>query len=357
VIWRPNRLQGIRRTVQLGVLAIMLAIPALSRYTNYLGARELDKNLERWDGTLQGEVLSGFDALLRFLPQGEKERVGRMVRNRDQVLGYAQSLRGGPWSVQIGPISMTDPLAGAESILASKQLVGVLLVSLVLPVMATVLLGRIFCSWVCPMNLLLEFTDKLRILLRFLEIKPHNVHFSRAIKYILLGVGLVMTVFMSVPILGYVYPPAIIGREAHDLVFGIFDRAENGHTGFWMGGLTWMSVIILGIVLFEVLVSRRWWCRYVCPGGAIYSLLGKARLVRVKRVANKCTLCGDCVVACPMGLIPMQDVMGTECDNCGLCMSSCGDDALGYTIWRKEEPIVPSFEMDEKDKKDVVQSA
>jgi len=40
-----------------------------------------------------------------------------------------------------------------------------------------------------------------------------------------------------------------------------------------------------------------------------------------------------------------------------LCMSSCGDDALGYTIWRKEEPIVPSFEMDEKDKKDVVQSA
>jgi NapH/MauN family ferredoxin-type protein len=357
VIWQPKGLQGIRRTVQFLVLAIMLAIPALSRYTNYLGARELDKNLARWDGTLQGEVLSGFDALLRFLPGGEKERVGRMVRNRGQVLNYAQSLRGGPWSIQVGPISMTDPLAGAESIMASKQFVSVLLISLLIPVIATILLGRIFCSWICPMNLLLEFTDKLRNLLRFLEIRPHNLHFSRWTKYTLLGLGLALSVIMSVPILGYVYPPAIIGREAHDLVFGIFDRVENGHSGFWMGGLTWMSLIVLGIALFEVTISRRWWCRYVCPGGALYSMLGKARLIRVKRVASHCTLCGDCVVVCPMGLVPMQDVMGVECDNCGLCVSSCNDDALGYSISQKDEPIVASFDTNEKGEKNVVQSA
>ena len=118
-----------------------------------------------------------------------------------------------------------------------------------------------------------------------------------------------------------------------------------------------MSLIILGIAIFEVTVSRRWWCRYVCPGGAIYSLLGWMRLVRVKRVANHCTQCGECVVACPMGLVPMQDLMGVECDNCGLCMSSCGDHALGYTLWRKEERVVPPFEIEEKDEKDLVQIA
>lgn len=357
MIWQPKGLQGIRRTVQFLVLAIMLGIPALSRYTNYLGARELDKNLERWDGTLQGEVLGGLDAVLRILPNGEKERVGRMVRNRTQVLEYAQSVRGGPWSVQLGPISMTDPLAGAESILASKQLVWVLLVSLVIPVIGTVLFGRIFCSWVCPMGLLLEFTDKLRSVLRFLELRPYNLHFSHWIKYILLGVGLALTVMMSVPILGYIYPPAIVGREAHDLVFGIFDRIEMGRSGFWAGGLTWMSLIILGIVLFEVTISRRWWCRYVCPGGALYSLLGKMRPVRVKRVEDQCTLCGDCVAVCPMGLVPMKDVMGVECDNCGLCVSSCNDEALGYSISHKDDPLVASVAKNKKDKNDVVQSA
>ncbi len=105
-----------------------------------------------------------------------------------------------------------------------------------------------------------------------------------------------------------------------------------------------MSLIVLGIVLLELTVSRRWWCRYVCPGGALYSLLGWARLVRVKRAASMCTDCGVCVVVCPMGLAPMQDVMGPECDSCGLCISNCGDDALDYTVWRGREVVVPPFE-------------
>jgi ferredoxin-type protein NapH len=357
MIWRPKKLQGIRRTVQFFVLAAMFAIPTLSRYTNYLAARELDKNLARWEGSIQGESLSFVDGVLRALPGGEKDRVGHMVRNRDQVMKYAQSLRGGPWSIQIGSISMTDPLAGAESILSSKHLVPVLLFSLLIPVIATVLLGRVFCSWICPMNILLEFTDKLRNVLRFLEIRPHNVHFSHAIKYVLLATGLGLSVVMSLPVLGYVYPPAIIGREVHDLAFGIFDRIETGHPGFWIGGLTWMSLIIMGIALFEVTVSRRWWCRYICPGGALYSLMGRARVIRVRRAADACTLCGDCVVACPMGLVPMHDLTGVECDNCGLCISSCNDDALGYALSRKDGPIGEALERGDSNGRNGVQSA
>ena len=95
----------------------------------------------------------------------------------------------------------------------------------------------------------------------------------------------------------------------------------------------------------------------MCPGGGLYSLLGKIRVTRVKRVADKCTLCGDCVVVCPMGLVPMQDVMGVECDNCGLCVSSCNDDALGYSISLKDEPFVSSVGTNKTDKEGVVQSA
>ena len=336
------KLQLARRTIQFAVLVLTLAIPAVARYTNYLAARELDRNLERWDATLQGEVMVALDHFFRFLPDGEKERNGEMVRNRTQVLGYAQQVRGAPWSAQFAALSLTDPLAGLESIIASKRLAGVLLVSLLIPVAATLLLGRVFCSWICPMGLLLEGADKLRRLLHFLRLKPRDIHCSRALKYILLGLGLVMTAFLALPVLGYIYPPAIISRELHDLVAGIFDRAEAGRFGFWAGGLTWMSLILLGIVLLELTISRRWWCRYICPGGALYSLLGWARPVRVKRSSASCIQCGTCAAVCPMGLVPMRDLIGHECDNCGLCISHCDPGALDYALGRRAENSSPS---------------
>lgn len=327
-----NKLQWTRRAVQIAVILLVLALPAVSRYANYLAARELDKNLVKWEGTLQGETLAAIDTVFRTFPNAEIDRVGKVVRDRKQVLLYAQDYRGGPWSMQLAGISMTDPLAGAESIIARKKVVKVLAVSLILPIVVTLILGRVFCSWICPVGFLLELTDKLRRPLRFLEIKPRNIPFARSTKFILLAVGLTMTAFLSVPVLAYVYPPAIFNREVHDFVFAIFDRAEIGQFGLSIAGLTWMSLLLLGIALFEILVSRRWWCRYLCPGGALYALLGVVRPIRVKLKLDQCTRCTDCVVACPMGLNPMENKMGIDCDNCGACISSCHDDALAYAI-------------------------
>ena len=90
-----HKLQLTRRGVQFFVLAFILAVPVAARYANYLSARELDKNLEKWDGSLQGESLAALDTLYRALPEGEKERAGRLRRNRDQVLAYAQEVQGG----------------------------------------------------------------------------------------------------------------------------------------------------------------------------------------------------------------------------------------------------------------------
>ena len=78
-----------------------------------------------------------------------------------------------------------------------------------------------------------------------------------------------------------------------------------------------MSLIIAGIAAFEIFVSRRWWCKYMCPGGGLYSLIGFVRPVRMKLVQENCTHCGDCVVACPVGLNPMMNRLGIECGNCG----------------------------------------
>lgn len=326
-----------RRTVQVLVVVFMLLVPVLARYQNYVAARELDRVLEKWSGTVAGTVLETVDDVMRALPGGERERAGHARRDRDQALAYAQVARGGPWSATVGPVSMTDPLAGAESVVASRTLPWVLGVSLLLPIAATLLLGRVFCSWICPMGFLLELTDRLRGVARFLEIRPRDLRPSRLTKYGVLVAGLLLTAVLSVPVLGYVYPPAIVGREAHDVVFAFFDRAEMGRFGPWAGGLSWMALLLIAIVAFEVFVSRRWWCRYVCPGGALYSLIGWARPVRVELDEDRCTQCAQCVAACPEGLNPMKNQMGLECDSCGECIASCGDDALGYGL---EGPLV-----------------
>ncbi len=325
-------LQALRRGVQWSVVIAILAVPAVARYQNYLAARELDHHIEDWHGTAPGYLLAAIDRAMRLLPGAEVERAGRVERNRTAVLSYAQGLRGSVWSAEVGPVSLTDPLAAAESVAASKRVPRVLLIGLAVPVLVTLLFGRVFCSWLCPVGLMLELTDKLRRVLRFLELPPKNVRMARATKYALLGAGIVLSAALSIPVLGYVYPPAILSRELHGVVFTVFDRAELGRQIHWSAGLTWMSLLLLGIVLFEMTISKRWWCRYVCPGGALYSLIGALRPVRVKLDQAACTDCALCTAACPMGLNPMKNQMGPECDNCGVCITACKEGALGYGL-------------------------
>ncbi|MEO2006935.1 MAG: 4Fe-4S binding protein, partial [Candidatus Poribacteria bacterium] len=76
----------------------------------------------------------------------------------------------------------------------------------------------------------------------------------------------------------------------------------------------------------------RWWCRYVCPGGAVYSGLAVARRLRIVKNHSKCDSCGDCVPICPYDLRPMTTALTADCDQCGQCVSVCAPGALKYTF-------------------------
>ncbi|MCP5115425.1 MAG: hypothetical protein GY953_31745, partial [bacterium] len=71
---------------------------------------------------------------------------------------------------------------------------------------------------------------------------------------------------------GYLYPPAMLGREAHNGITVFFDRAETGFLGFTAAGLTVASWLLLALVLAEIAFGARFWCRSLCPGGAVYNL-------------------------------------------------------------------------------------
>jgi ferredoxin-type protein NapH len=351
-------MQVSRRTVQIIVVALILITPILARYTNYLSARQLDKAIERMDGSLQAGILETTDSVIGNFTEPEI-RDDRPTRNRKAHLEAARQLKGTTWSFELFGVTLTDPLAACESALASGTVRWVLVAGILIPVILTVLLGRIFCSWICPVGFFLELTDKLRGVLRFLEIAPGKAHLARANKYLLLFVGLGAALMFGIPFLGYFYPPALLGREVHNGITVMFDRAEEGFLGFSAAGLTLASWFLLGIAVVEIGLGARMWCRSLCPGGAVYALLGRWRLVRVGRDSSKCTKCGECVMRCGMGLSPMTDAMGMECDNCAVCISHCPDNALGFHLpgWRPDDLdkiAIPSTDVPEFQKEEAL---
>lgn len=280
---------------------LVLSLSLLSLYAHYRAARALDDEqlMSGWRGAAFKQI---------------HPRVEALDRPQEFIDGWKGTL----WSMKLGRVDITDPLAAAEMTVTSKRLYSPIFLSILIPVVATVVLGKVFCSWVCPASVLFEISGKLRSLLRLAEINPGNLVFSRSNKYILLLVGLVLGGVVGLPFFALVYPPAVLSRLAHAWIFGT--------------GLTGLVLLIGSIAVFELFVSPRWWCRTMCPGGALYGLLGWPRLLRVKLDPNRCTGCGECVPVCEAGLHPVQESSGIECDNCGECIRHCPDRALCYAV-------------------------
>ena len=320
-----------RRAIQLLVLLLTIALPVVARYSHYLSARQLDNRIEKWQGHPQGELLALTDGVMRLgLPDGEGGVPTR--RPRKAILERTRNFYGSPWSITLFGVSMTDLLAGAESFFASWNFTAAFWTGLLLPLLLTLLLGRVFCGWICPAGFLFDMTAKVRGFVKFLEINPPALRIWRGNKYIILALGLLFTAVASLPLLNYLYPPAIVSREIHGAVLFFFDAAERGSVRFIVGGLSGASLFLLLLFLGELFVAPRFFCRSICPGGAIYSALGRYRIWRVRRKIDRCTLCTLCNVHCPRGLLPMTDHTGMECDNCGVCIDVCPDDAIGFAL-------------------------
>jgi ferredoxin-type protein NapH len=182
--------------------------------------------------------------------------------------------------------------------------------------------GRTFCSWMCPYHILAEWAEKVHnYLVNKKKIKEHNYHvglrFVFMVGFILLAVLTANLVFENLNVVGIISKSMIYGPSLL---------------------LLW----VLAIILFEVFVSKRFWCRYVCPIGATYSLVGKLSPVAIKFELDKCGYCLECHKVC---LVPhelwfvrrgaaTQEVhfVGSDCTRCGLCVDVCPGKALTYSV-------------------------
>jgi len=234
------------------------------------------------------------------------------------------AIKGTTWSGSFFGFKLSDPLAAVGQMAASLDIYWPFVVTALIPVVLTLVFGRFFCGWICPATLLYELNTNVAIWLSKAGLPTGKLHLDRRIKYGVLALGLVFSAMAGSVLVANIYPPAIIGRE---LYYGIA-----------LGGFSAGAVFFVATLLFDILVARRGFCRYLCPGGALYSLLGRYRLFRIKRKVEACNDCAKCNAVCEFALDPMKDNFGQECNNCSACIAICPTDALTFTANIRDIP-------------------
>lgn len=218
-----------------------------------------------------------------------------------------------------GTIKLSDPLAALQIFLAGGGLAfDIFLGCLLVLVIYGVFLGRAYCAFVCPINIITDLANYLRTKLGF-GATQHKISISRISRFIILATSLILSAIFGVAAFELVSPISMLHRG---LVFGI---------GFGI-------FAILAVFLFDLFVLKNGFCGHICPLGALYSIVGKFALLRVSHTLNNCTKCMRCVKICPEPEVLKQ--IGKEngafksmlCLRCGRCIEACNDNALNFSI-------------------------
>lgn len=224
------------------------------------------------------------------------------------------------YSYTLDFLPLTDPYVLLQSLLTGHVPERLAIVGALIVVVLYLLVGgRVYCSWVCPVNLV---TDAAAWLRGRLGIKG-GAHLSRQARYWVLGMTLVLALASGSIAWELVNPVSMLHRG---LIFGF--------------GATWM--VILAVFLFDVFVMNRGWCGHLCPVGAFYSILGRWSPLRVTALRrDKCNDCMDCFAVCPehhvikpalkcaaQGFGPV--ILSPNCTNCGRCIDVCSEDVFEF---------------------------
>jgi len=271
-------------------------------------------------------------------PPRSRVRVPRWLRRRRWLLArrlvqgaVLAAFASGPWwgvpvaegtlaaSRWFDSVSLMDPLVALQSVLAGHILAGAGLAGAALvAVVYAVLAGRLYCGWVCPINLVTDAAEATR---RRLGLGGFALlRADRRLRHGVLVSALVASAASGAVVWEALNP---ITYSMRALVFGA-----------WTGGL----VAVSAVFLFDLVVLRHGWCGHLCPVGAFYGWLGRFGRLRVQAVrADACTRCGDCYAICPEPhvIVPVLRagasaiaITDGDCLRCGRCVDHCDENVF-----------------------------
>lgn len=183
------------------------------------------------------------------------------------------------------------------------------------------LLGRTVCGFLCPVGLGQELLYKIKTP----KVKKNKVtHVFSYFKYVLLAV-LVIIVPLTIAIPGfceYICPAGTFEGGV-----GLLSNPENEGLLASLGPLFTWKFTVLVLVIVGSIFFYRFFCRFLCPLGALYGFFCRVAMLGVKLDKNKCTDCGLCISACKMDIKKVGD---HECIHCGACISVCPAKAIDW---------------------------
>jgi len=226
-------------------------------------------------------------------------------------------------TVPAGIFHMLCPFGGIETLtrviaqglyvpktgLANLILLGAVLLS-------ALIAGPVFCGWLCPLG---SFQDWVRALSVKLGLRALKVP-AKAERVLSLGRYLVLGLIVWAT------------AQSFNLVFMKMDP-YYALLHFWTGEVAPAALAVLAVVLVASVFIARPWCRWLCPMGALLTLLGRFSLIKIKRPAA-CSGCRSCAKACPVGLDLSKEEATSDprCIRCGDCVAACPPRVRGHAL-------------------------
>jgi len=270
------------------------------------------------------------------------------------------------WTSRLGgyPVSALlelDPLVMLSTVLATGYFYKLLGWGLII-VAVTFLFGRVFCNWMCPYGTLHQFIgwlfDNRAGTQRIEQNRYHPVQF---LKYSILIVFLLMSTMGALQI-GLLDPVVMMYRAMATFFAPILDTALGrlggateglGVDSAWLDALKfspgvehrifvgsfWIGVIFLFFVVMN-LWKPRFFCRFICPLGALLGVIASKSVFRINRIVEKCTDCNLCLLRCEGASDPQAQLRQSECFACMNCIDDCPENALEFTAFRQDRKQV-----------------
>jgi ferredoxin-type protein NapH len=223
-------------------------------------------------------------------------------------------------SLMLDVIPLTDPFVLAQ-VLATRHLpeTSALVGAGLVVAFYALAGGRVFCSWVCPVNAVTDLAAWLRRTFKMTGGRAPDP----SLRYWLVAAVLLASAVTGLAVWEFVNPVSMTQRA---LIFG--------------GSLAWGAAAT--VFLFDLFIAPRGWCGHVCPVGATYALIGAGSMLRVSaRHASRCNDCADCYAVCPEPQVIVAPLKGKDgagpvikssaCTNCGRCIDVCSTDVFVFT--------------------------
>ncbi|MBU0982574.1 MAG: 4Fe-4S binding protein [candidate division Zixibacteria bacterium] len=203
---------------------------------------------------------------------------------------------------------------------------------LLVVLVSALLFRKAFCSWVCPVGffseILGDFADKTY---------RRRLRLPRWLDYPLRGIKYLLLAFFFWAILIQMTPESIKA-----FVYSDYNVVSDILMLRFFTDISTFSLAVIGGLFVLSLIIRGFWCRYLCPYGALVGLLGLLSPTRIKRNVKTCIDCTACAKVCPsfIKVDQIKSVNSDECTGCMACVDACPvDRTLEVKVGNLKSPV------------------